>query len=115
MKQRRLCFRQKWLVVQSVGSSAYLWESRIRYSAACAGGRLEIFSEQNNVEMNAWLPRIDNILDVLLLKRLFTTRWMDFLKTYIQMYGGHTVPVWEYYIMGELLGFFSFHFTPDDA
>lgn len=33
------------------------------------------------------------------------------------MYGGHTVPVWGYYIMGELLGFFfsSFHFTIDDA
>lgn len=52
MNQCRLSFRQKWLIVQSVGSSAHLWESHILQSAACAAGRFEILSRQNNVQLN---------------------------------------------------------------
>lgn len=51
VNHRRLSFCQKRLIVQSVGSSAHLWESHILYSA---GGQFEILSRQNNVQLNEW-------------------------------------------------------------
>lgn len=102
-------FRQKWLVEQSVRSSAFLWESRICYSAAFAGGRLEIFSEQNNVQINEWLLHLTIFCMFYysmdgLFKNIFTNIWWT-----------HSACMGTLHYEEAAGFFFSFYFTLDDA